>query len=129
MSNCNGGMIRVLVNEGNFDEVITGLENSDVVVVDLETNGLDPYHGSQIIGISLFFPELITTYYLPFRHGIGEPIDYSAYEKMSNRTTKKRRVITRQTYESLNVEHNNLPLSYLDRLRGSLDTSYNSYIP
>ena len=117
MSNCNDGLIRFLVDEHNFEEVITCLKKTDVVVVDLETNGLDPYHGSQIIGISLYFPQQLITYYLPFRHGIGEPIDYSVYEKMSNRTTKKRRVITRQLYESLNVEHDNLPLSYLEELK------------
>lgn len=48
----------------NDDHILT-------VVVDLETNGLEPYLGNRLIGIALYLPEVDESYYIPFRHGEG----------------------------------------------------------
>lgn len=40
----------------------------DVWAVDTETNGLRPYHGDRIWGISLYSPKLDTSWYVPIRY-------------------------------------------------------------
>lgn len=56
-----------------YDELrsITALlddPRTNMVAVDCETNGLNPYQGARIIGISLYFPQTKEGFYLPIRH-------------------------------------------------------------
>lgn len=62
-------MTRILVNsKGDFANVLGLLETEDEFAFDTETDGLNPYRGNRIVGVSLYFPGFDTGYYLPFRH-------------------------------------------------------------
>lgn len=57
--------------EQDFREVLYSLDTERVVAFDTETNGLRPYHGDRLIGISFYFTEAGYSAYLPFRHQAG----------------------------------------------------------
>lgn len=40
----------------------------DYIVLDVETNGFDPYKGDHIIGLALYFPRVDESYYVAVRH-------------------------------------------------------------
>ncbi len=48
--------------------ILGALGPQDVVVFDVETNGLHPYHGDYMVGLALYFPHLNESYYIPSRH-------------------------------------------------------------
>ena len=101
-----------------MDKVIELFKTQQTVVVDIETNGLTPYHGSKIVGLVFYFPDVDESYYLPFRHGIGMIEDYSGYEKLGNRTNEKKQMYARMIYDKANISYsNNLSLSELDRIK------------
>lgn len=52
-----------------FDAALAWLAKSDIIVVDLETTGLKPYHGDRMCGVAVGAGK--KTYYFPFRHGDG----------------------------------------------------------
>jgi DNA polymerase I-like protein with 3'-5' exonuclease and polymerase domains len=57
-----------------FSALCKALETYDEFVIDLETTGLSPYTGDQIVGISYYFPqepEQSASYYLPLAHGVS----------------------------------------------------------
>ena len=60
----------MLVNEHNYIDVITRIKLFDTLVVDVETNGLDPFTKNQICGVGIGTLEG-DTYYFPFRHQQG----------------------------------------------------------
>lgn len=64
--------------QAEYVEMIQRLGFSRHVVVDLETNGLQPYSGNRLIGIAIYLPEYPSAYYIPFRHGSGDnfPLSY-----------------------------------------------------
>jgi DNA polymerase I len=49
-------------------QVFDLLDTEPIVAIDTETNGLRPYHGHRLIGISFYFPIANVSAYLPFRH-------------------------------------------------------------
>jgi len=49
-------------------EILAALSRQDVVVFDVETNGLHPYHGDYLVGLALYFPHCNESYYLPSAH-------------------------------------------------------------
>jgi DNA polymerase I len=59
---------RILVDATNFTEVISLSDKFDIAAIDTETNGLDSFNGNRIIGISLYFPIIETSYYISVRH-------------------------------------------------------------
>tara|TARA_R110002020_G_scaffold284230_3_gene499793 strand:+ start:1440 stop:3404 length:1965 start_codon:yes stop_codon:yes gene_type:complete len=60
----------MLVNEQNYIEIADRLKLFDTLVVDVETNGLDPFTKNQICGIGVGTLEG-DVYYFPFRHQQG----------------------------------------------------------
>jgi|10_taG_2_1085330.scaffolds.fasta_scaffold00108_40 DNA polymerase-1 len=66
----------MLVTEQNYKDVELKLAKIDTWVVDVETNGLDPFGKNQICGLGVGTLEG-ETYYFPFRHqqGINLPIE------------------------------------------------------
>lgn len=83
---------RVLVQDyQQFEELIIELtwtaEHGRINVngewaIDTETNGLRPYHGDRIWGISLYNPELDTSWYVPIRYLNEWNIDTEAYKQL-----------------------------------------------
>ena len=60
----------VLVQDiATYNHVISVLESASIVVVDLETTGLEWHGDDKIAGIALYVPGQGAGYYLPFRHG------------------------------------------------------------
>lgn len=45
--------------------------HGDFIAVDTETNGLRPYHGDRLIGMSFTMPDWNESFYISFRHGEG----------------------------------------------------------
>lgn len=52
------------------------LNDGQVIVVDTETNGLRPYHGDRIWGVSVYFPHVDTSFYVPVRYENSFNIDW-----------------------------------------------------
>ena len=59
-----------LVTINNFSGAVEWLRQQAVVCIDTETTGLRPFHGDQLVGISVGKED--QTFYYPFRHEIGE---------------------------------------------------------
>lgn len=59
-----------LVTKANWDEFLDWAEQQRVVAFDTETNGLRPFHGDRLVGISTGVRD--ATWYLPFRHEQGD---------------------------------------------------------
>ena len=60
----------MLVTEQNYKDVKLKLSKVDTWIVDVETNGLDPFGKNQICGLGVGTLEG-ETYYFPFRHQQG----------------------------------------------------------
>lgn len=64
------------------------LESADQVAVDTETNGLRPYHGDRVWGISLYFPKADVSYYIPVRYLEGGNISEHQYKRLAESVAK-----------------------------------------
>lgn len=61
-------------NNDEFWELCEELSRGDdYVALDVETNGLRPWHGDQIIGYSFYFPNTDTSYYVAVGHEMYGP--------------------------------------------------------
>ena len=60
----------MIVDEQNYTDSINKLKLFDTLVVDVETNGLDPFTTNQICGVGIGTLDR-ETYYFPFRHQQG----------------------------------------------------------
>ena len=58
------------VTEETFDQVIVDLFSTREIVVDVETDGLQPWHGDRLCGIGIAVSDSVA-YYLPYRHPEG----------------------------------------------------------
>ena len=65
-----------------YNRVLELLQEEPIIAIDTETNGLQPYHGNQIIGVSLYFPNAKEGYYLPFRHEKGNNLPIECLEDL-----------------------------------------------
>lgn len=67
----------MLVNSSNFMDAWRTISRSTSkrIVMDLETNGLEPYKGNRLIGVALLVDGL--PYYFPYRHGDGANLPLS----------------------------------------------------
>lgn len=64
----------MLVTVHNFPEVIEFINQTSHLAIDTETNGLRPWNGHRVIGISISGPDTSTqlrSYYAPFQHNDG----------------------------------------------------------
>lgn len=77
---------RILIQ--NYEQLEVLFRNLDLAMryqdwnIDTETNGLRPYHGDRIWGISLYNPELDTSWYVPIRYLNEWNIDTEAYKQL-----------------------------------------------
>lgn len=58
------------------------LETEKKFAIDTETNGLRPYHGDRVWGISLYFPIANVSFYIPVRYAEGSNIAPKSYAKL-----------------------------------------------
>ena len=78
-----------IVNNQTFKEELQRLQeviyNERTLVVDVETNGLDPYGSNQICGVGVgeAYPEGLLQYY-PFRHHQGEDLSPEYLSELIN---------------------------------------------
>jgi len=70
----------MIVNTENYQEVIDKILPKKSWIVDVETNGLDPFHINQLCGIGIGTEEG-DTYYFPFRHQQGGNLISTEYLK------------------------------------------------
>ena len=61
----------MLVTAQNYNQIVDKLSNYTSWVVDVETNGLDPYGKNQICGVGVVVEDE-SSYYFPFRHQPGQ---------------------------------------------------------
>ena len=68
----------------NYKTAQIGLQSSDKWVIDVETNGLNPYGANQIcgLGIGSYYGESSFNYYFPFRHQQGENLTEQARQEV-----------------------------------------------
>ena len=66
----------MIVTTENFNSTINSLTKRDLLFVDLETTGLEPFLGDKICGIAVLAGD--ESFYYPFRHIVGDnlPLDY-----------------------------------------------------
>lgn len=102
----------MLVTVETYHNVLDALDKSTIVVADTETNGLEPFNGSRMIGLALYFPELAESYYLPFRHGVGE-IEVGNLEGATWATKAKKADNLRWYWQQFKPDYGNLPLEYI----------------
>lgn len=66
----------LITSEQALKPVIKELEQANIIVIDTETQGLEPFLGDRLIGISLYLPETNKVYYISFRHqGVNVPLE------------------------------------------------------
>ena len=66
----------MIIDTDNFSWAINQISKHDLVFVDLETTGLEPFNGDKICGVAVMVGE--DSMYFPFRHMVGAnlPKDY-----------------------------------------------------
>ena len=65
-----------------YDIAIDDLVGHHELVVDVETNGLEPYGMNQICGVGVSPSDSETSYYFPVRHQQGTNLDPLCYENL-----------------------------------------------
>ena len=63
----------MIVTSETFESTLQSLPNTPEFIIDVETNGLDPYNMNQLCGIGLTNMSGDDTFYFPFRHQSEEP--------------------------------------------------------
>ena len=63
----------MIVTKDTFENTLLSLPKTSEFIIDVETNGLDPYNMNQLCGIGLTNMSDSATYYFPFRHQSDEP--------------------------------------------------------
>ena len=58
----------MLVKSEDLDQILSILSQSDVWIVDVETNGLNAHGNNQLCGIGVGLLDSEETYYFPYRH-------------------------------------------------------------
>lgn len=65
-----------VITEKLFEQMCHHISQGDYIAVDTETNGLNPYQGDRLIGVSFYVPEFDIAYYVPIRHPDHEHLDW-----------------------------------------------------
>lgn len=103
----------------DFDKFMHDYRERSVLVVDTETNGLHPFQGDRLIGISVYFPEANTTYYLPFRHGVGKIDVCDDADELRWSTNARKAANMKWFWERFTHDYDNLPLEWLDEIKAT----------
>lgn len=111
----------------DFDRAKAAIKAAKHMVVDTETNGLRYGREHRIISISIYIPEIDTTFNLPFRHGQGEvEIDWTVaipegtpYAEMGWAGKAKQQVYLSYWFNNYaeGRDFGNLPIEWLDELK------------
>lgn len=63
----------LIQTEEQLNELVEALNGEEIIAVDTETNGVNPFEASEhIVGMSLTLPQADKHYYIPVRHTTGE---------------------------------------------------------
>jgi len=65
-----------------YDVAIDSLMGHDALVIDVETNGLDPYGMNQICGVGISPVQSENSYYFPVLHQQGSNLDPACYRNL-----------------------------------------------
>lgn len=74
----------IVQSQADINQLKDRLSREPIIVVDTETNGLNPFKGDRIVGIAFYFPNADESYYLPTQHDMTNsrgyknirPLDY-----------------------------------------------------
>ena len=65
-----------------YNKAMDGLIGHQELVVDVETNGLEPYGANQICGVGVSPAYAETSYYFPVRHQQGQNLEWRYYKNL-----------------------------------------------
>ncbi len=80
----------MLINSDNFGEATEWFSRQKRLIVDTETDGLRPWHGNRLCGISMTDPKLQVKAYYPFRHEPGGNLSLGHLRKLLRMLSRKR---------------------------------------
>lgn len=113
-----------------FDQFLIDLQEQEIKVFDVETNGLEPYNGNKIISLSVYFPAIDRSYNVPFRYGHGKiNVRYNdthpegmPFEQMSWQGNAKKDLYLQYWFnryrETMGTDSfGNLPIFWLDEIK------------
>lgn len=63
----------ILLTSKQVDNVIVKLSKEDLVIVDIESSGLEMWHKDELCGLGLYLPKADLGIYVPVRHKIQKP--------------------------------------------------------
>jgi DNA polymerase I-like protein with 3'-5' exonuclease and polymerase domains len=117
-----------MLSRNDFRDLLQMIRTSDTVVADVEANGLHPWGGSRMIGLSLYLPKYDKNVYLPFRHGLGsldiETEGGLSFAEMTWQGDAKKNLYLKHWWDKYQAETDfeNLPAAWEDELKKVLFT-------
>lgn len=72
----------MLATRKTFADLIEGFVDQPRLIVDTETNGVKPWLGDRVIGVSMATPALDHIVYFPTRHQQGKNLRWSQYQRL-----------------------------------------------
>jgi len=72
----------IVDTKAKYNEAMDGLIGHQELVVDVETNGLEPYGANQICGVGVSPAYAETSYYFPVRHQQGQNLEWRYYKNL-----------------------------------------------
>lgn len=117
-----------MLTRTDFLELLQMIRTTDIIVADTETNGLHPWGGSRMIGLSLYLPEYDKNIYLPFRHGLGnlevKTEGGKSFPEMTWQLDAKKQLYLKHWWDKYQAETDfeNLPAAWEDELKDVLFT-------
>ena len=82
-----------VLTEAQFNTFLIEAKEDVNWVVDVETNGLDPYEGSQLCGVGVGLYQSNKTWYFPFRHQQGANLDIDFLEPLMELMSTRKSLI------------------------------------
>src|SRR5687768_7727124 len=112
------------MERSQYEQALANIRKAETVVVDIESNGLQPYSGNRIIGVAVHIP-FGESYYFPFRHGLGTiPVDLAdptkGFHEMKWSEKGKKDLYLRYWWDRTEIEFENLPAAWEDELKAIL---------
>lgn len=112
-----------VLDETTFKKAIADITDSDIMVVDTETNGLKYYRKNYIISISIYLPDKNAGYNFPFRHGQGHLVEWDkdTFKTLSWQKKEKKELFLSYWYHHFINDnpdyYDNLPIHYMEQLK------------